>query len=690
MNSSKSRSLRIIDNLIFIFFLLFLVSLTNSIFVNQVGYFGSLLLILLRFFVSRENQFNKTGLETAFVLFIAAEFISAIFSEYPAPAFTNAVKRTLLLPIVYTTVIASTDFNRAKTYFKVYIGASLVSVCIYLYFSYRHYLENLYGITQSGPSLFQYPITASEIISFTVVFLFAFLFDENIKIKGKIILAILYELSAIALIATYKRTGWVGTVFGIFIILGIKVGWKIVIPTVIILISALLFVESNDSKIIISEYENAFTKSYHVINSEGKASHIYVLDEHNFILSDYQNGLVVIKDSTPIKKIETPSPVIAFTQWRDSFYIAQLIDTRFLILKRQSENLEIINEVVSPGFTTDYKISNGYLYILDSDSGLTVFRDPVNPANSIRFPELNNYFSICPDTSGMILRSTKGELHYISFNNFLPVKNFTTIIDSGSYDVIHSYNHKILASNKNGLKIFNVTEQGVDMLHELKELNKAYRIYSTDEKVFILMTNQKIVELKIDSLTKPTVVDKISISYMPNSIAYNNGKLYLTKVKSNRLLSIFDPYNITNITRLALWRGGIEIFKHYPLFGVGDIGIENYYRKYKRPFDKEIHGHLHNNFFHVLATLGLFGFVAVCFLFYKIFKINLTIYYLSKDEKFISSYALGAIGAFAAFLISGLTELNFGDQEIITLVWFTVGLNIAFRHHLIRQQKANN
>ncbi|MCK7516579.1 MAG: O-antigen ligase family protein [Ignavibacteriales bacterium] len=78
-----------------------------------------------------------------------------------------------------------------------------------------------------------------------------------------------------------------------------------------------------------------------------------------------------------------------------------------------------------------------------------------------------------------------------------------------------------------------------------------------------------------------------------------------------RFLSFFDPYLPQNFTRLALWRGGWEIFKDYPLFGVGDIGIEKYYVKYKRPYDKEIHGHLHNNYFHFLATLGLFGFLAL-------------------------------------------------------------------------------
>jgi hypothetical protein len=53
---------------------------------------------------------------------------------------------------------------------------------------------------------------------------------------------------------------------------------------------------------------------------------------------------------------------------------------------------------------------------------------------------------------------------------------------------------------------------------------------------------------------------------------------------------------------------------------------------------------------------------------------------------FASSYSLGALGAFCAFLISGLTELNIWDHEIITLVYFTFGLNIA----LYNQFKADS
>ena len=201
---NSDTTIKIIDKFIFIFFIIFLLSLTNSIFINQVGYFGALILILLRYFYSKENQFSTTGLEIAFILFIAAEFISAIFSEHQAPAFTNAIKRSLLLPIVYTTIIASVNLNKAKLFFKVYIGASLISVCIYLFFAYQHYLQNLYGLTQSGPSIFQYPITASEIISFAVVFMFAFVLNEKTNIKTKLFLILAFILSMISLMSTYK------------------------------------------------------------------------------------------------------------------------------------------------------------------------------------------------------------------------------------------------------------------------------------------------------------------------------------------------------------------------------------------------------------------------------------------------------------------------------------------------------
>jgi len=168
-----------------------------------------------------------------------------------------------------------------------------------------------------------------------------------------------------------------------------------------------------------------------------------------------------------------------------------------------------------------------------------------------------------------------------------------------------------------------------------------------------------------------------NLKFIPNSTSYINGKLYLTNVKRSRLLSIFDPYIPSNFNRIALWRAGFEIFKDYPLFGVGDIDLAEYYKQYKRPYDKEIQGHMHNNFIHFLVTLGLFGLLALLFLFTKMIIIDFKIYKKVKDQPFLSSLALGTLASFCGILAAGLTELNFWDHEIQTLVWFTFGLNIA-------------
>ena len=143
--------------------------------------------------------------------------------------FHNLLKRAFLIPIIYTMIASIKDLKDAKTFFKIYIGGTLITVLIYLYFSFQYYINDLYGSTESGPSIFQYPITASEIISFTVIFLFAFLINEKTSIRNRILLFIGFSLSMLALFSTYKRTGWMGAAFGILIILIMKKQWKILL-----------------------------------------------------------------------------------------------------------------------------------------------------------------------------------------------------------------------------------------------------------------------------------------------------------------------------------------------------------------------------------------------------------------------------------------------------------------------------
>ncbi len=673
--NDQNKLIKIIDRSILVFVILFLLSLSNSIFVNQLGYYGALLLILFRYFLTKENQFKKTGLELALVWYLAAEILSAIFTQYHSNANTNLLKRALLIPIIYTFIAASTDLKRAKLYLKIYIGASLITVLIYLFFSYRFYIENLYGVEQSGPSVFQYPITASEIISFSVIFLFAFLINEKVSIKNRLLLLIGFGLSALALVSTYKRTGWLGAAFGIFIILLIKRQWKILIPLVVLGLIVVL-TQKNISEVFIFNYSNSTIIKSVELKTDGRAYSVYP-EKNKYFVSDYEDGIVEYQDSTIINRIKTPAPVYELRKWTDDYLLAYLSDTRFLLIKKNDDEFKIQKEFLTPGFTTSFRINNGYLYILDSDSGLTVYRDPNNFDNYMRFEKFTGFTNFYTDSSYFVFQSPGNGVTIYKSDYNLPGDSLYSYKNS-NIDFLYYINSKLFVSDNTGLKLFKVAAHNLVPLDKTKKIIKALYWEQKDDKLFTADLSNKVFELGFPVSDSINIKSVNQLTFTPSSISYNNNKLYFTYLKRSRLLSIWDPYLPSNYTRFALWRAGWKMFKDHPLFGVGDIDLREYYIKYKRPFDKEIQGHMHNNFVHVLVTLGAFGFLAVIFLFLKIVIIEWKVYKERINLPFVASYALGALGCFAAFLFSGLTEMNFGDHEIITLVWFTFGLNMAF------------
>lgn len=144
-----------------------------------------------------------------------------------------------------------------------------------------------------------------------------------------------------------------------------------------------------------------------------------------------------------------------------------------------------------------------------------------------------------------------------------------------------------------------------------------------------------------------------------------------------RAYSIIDPNDPSNAPRIHMWKTGIQIFKDYPVLGVGDSDLGQIYRTYTTPIHPDEGGHLHNNFVHLLVTLGIVGLAAVMAIFIKMFVVELRIYQALKNDWLAGSVVLGALAVFVGFQINGLFEWNFGDQEIISLVWCTLGLTLA-------------
>jgi hypothetical protein len=672
----RSKKVRIVDNLVLFFWLLFLASLTNSIFINQVGYYGVLLLLLFRYYLTKESAVEKTGIEYALLWFIAAEIFSLIVSLNQSQSFLYVTRRILLMPLIY--VAASvTDLKRAKLFFWTFIAAAVITSLVYIVFSYKYFIANLYAVKQSGPSLFQYPITSSEILSILSVFLFAFLINEKTDLKTKLLTALALLISLIALAATYKRTGWIGAGFGFFLIIFLKRDWKYVIPLLLLIVLLFVFQRNINEIKIFSVGDNKLQ----LLNSFNTGGRAYDLTSSagNYYVSDYEGGLLKYSDSRQLNKIDVPSPIISLQKWND-YYLGNFADTRFITYKKDlSGDLKVAAECLPPGFTIGYALNGNFLYTLDMDSGLTVYEDPLTLKSIYRNNLFANYRKALADSDLILFFSPDSGLQFYKLINGVPASLLYSFKPTFSVNSIFYLNRKLYVSGNDGIKTYFVTEDSVHLLSNYDKPGKIFFWKETDNKIIAADQSGNIFIKDVNSPSDFMFLGKTD--FTPASVTLMGDTLIASYVKRSRLLSIWDPYLPANSVRLSLWKAGWKIFLDHPVFGVGDIDLAVLYKQYKSKYDKEIQGHMHNNFVHMLVILGTFGFLAFCYLLFRLIKIDLRIYRDVKNVPFASSYALGTIAALSAVIIAGLTEMNFFDHEITTLLWFTFGLNIAVWKH---------
>ncbi|GJQ63889.1 MAG: hypothetical protein SCALA702_29420 [Melioribacteraceae bacterium] len=665
------KTVKIIDYIILFFSFLFLGSLTNSIFVNQLGYYFALLFVLIRWFYTRKNPFVKTGLELPFILFIAVEVISTLLSYNTEQATTNLIKRVLLLPVVYFITASTTDVKRIKFFFNTYITFAFISALIYLINAYDYFIKGLFQITGSGPGIFQYPITTSILASFTIIFLFAFLIHEKRNWKYKLLIFLTFAVSTLAILATYKRTGWLGLAAGIGFVILMKRKWVYILPLVIIVIAA-FFAEKNYSNVRFFNFDGNEIKLQTILNTEGRAHSVTKIDDEIYI-SDYEGGLAQLNNNKQLDYIkQTPSPVLDFQRVNDSLFSAWLVDTRFMIFKSDRNRFEFSHEFMSPGFTEDYKLYNEIVYAIDKDSGLTVI-DALSGDYLYRENLKNPYYKLVVNDSLLALRSRDNLIKIYSLKKGIPA---TLNYHQQFARKIHIHwlegGTLLMQGEQKFHKIENarasvVADNNIDpIIHIAKRKTNFYAIDIANKFVRLNFDNGKLTTDKLGLLKS-----------LPNDFELLEDMLITTTYKQGRLTSIFDPYLRSNFVRLSLWKAGWEMFLDHPLFGVGDIDLAELYVKYKSPYAKEIQGHLHNNYIHILAILGITGFVVIMWLLGKIFILNMKIYQTFRDKEFLGSLALGSAGCFVSFLVSGLTEWNFGDHEIITMIWFITGLNFS-------------
>lgn len=152
----------------------------------------------------------------------------------------------------------------------------------------------------------------------------------------------------------------------------------------------------------------------------------------------------------------------------------------------------------------------------------------------------------------------------------------------------------------------------------------------------------------------------------------------------DRILSFGNLRDTTVQQRLSMWRSGLQITRDHPWTGVG-MGVmrdmEHRYRPSGAPFNpSDRWGHLHNNIVQVAAERGLIG-LAMWLAIWATFLWQVWRVYRQpalpdgRDRALVT----GSLACVIGFLAAGMFEYNYGDSDIVSMLYFIMALPFLVR-----------
>ena len=152
-----------------------------------------------------------------------------------------------------------------------------------------------------------------------------------------------------------------------------------------------------------------------------------------------------------------------------------------------------------------------------------------------------------------------------------------------------------------------------------------------------------------------------------------------------RALSAFNPNSVWNVERVLLWKAGWRMFQEHPVTGVGLQDLHPLIERYRPPGAHETHGHLHSIYVQIGATMGLVGLAAFGFLVWGLYRTASGGLRAAlrrgpppdDGDGLGTALRLAGVAALSGFLVSGLFEWNFGDEELLDLLFTLIGMACA-------------
>lgn len=162
-----------------------------------------------------------------------------------------------------------------------------------------------------------------------------------------------------------------------------------------------------------------------------------------------------------------------------------------------------------------------------------------------------------------------------------------------------------------------------------------------------------------------------------------SGALYFAAPHSmqQRFRAGLDPNDPNTRNRIELIDTSVRMIRDNPWFGVGPKNVKSEALKYRNvnEFPDWLYQHMHNNILQIAVMTGIPGLVLWLWFMIRLAWDSLRTYRhaLSRNfpygdcerrEAVLASSA--ALGCWAALMIAGLFEYNFGDSEVLTLFLF--------------------
>jgi len=145
---------------------------------------------------------------------------------------------------------------------------------------------------------------------------------------------------------------------------------------------------------------------------------------------------------------------------------------------------------------------------------------------------------------------------------------------------------------------------------------------------------------------------------------------------TSRARSFLDPHDPTAVDRFYLWQSGLAILREHPVAGIGPGMLSQILPRFAHPESRHPRsGHVHNTPLQIAVERGVLGLGAWLWIWIAFFGHALKLWRRlpagAMRERWLVA---GSLASVAGFLVAGLFEYNFGDSEVVMLIYVAMAM----------------